>query len=151
MLGDRQFQSRAQVRPFAQPSVSVWVASLACLALIIGGLGQWATAFGFMSLSGTSMHGWNEVGVGVLGLSMLTLHRLSGARLPLIVAATGGALGAIQAVVTLVKLAGAGSVTVLGIQYRFVNPSWGLYLVLAGAIALAASAAVAWLEARATR
>jgi hypothetical protein len=42
-------------------------------------------------------------------------------------------------------------VTVLGQQYRYLDPAWGIYLVLAGAIALVCSAsALAWRASRAT-
>jgi hypothetical protein len=118
-----------------QPA-SFWLAALASLAMIIGGVGPWATAFGYMSLSGTSMHGWRSVMVGLIGLAMLGVHLLRRARLPLIVAGILGALGAVQAIATWAKINSGGAVTVFGQQYRYVNPAWGLYLVLAGAIAL---------------
>jgi hypothetical protein len=128
----------------AQPT-SLWLASLASLGIIIGGVGPWATAFGFISLSGTSMHGWRAVSVGAFGLAMLALHQLRGARLPLIAAAIAGALGAIQAISTLGEIHSGGAMTVLGQQYRYLDPAWGLYLVLAGAITLACcAAALAW-------
>jgi hypothetical protein len=134
---------------FAVQPASFWVASLASLGMIIGGVGPWATEFGLVSVSGTSMHGWRAVMVGVVGLAMLGLHQLREARLPLIVAGVAGALGAMQAVATLDKIHSGGAVTVLGQQYRYLDPAWGLYLVLAGAIALVCSAsALAW---RATR
>ena len=137
--------------PFAGQRTSFWLASLASLAMIVGGVGPWATAFGFLSLSGTSMHGWRAVMVGIVGLAMLGLHQLSGARLPLIVAGVAGALGAMQAVATLGNINSGGAVTVLGQQYRYVDPAWGLYLVLAGAIALVCSAsALVWRASRAT-
>jgi hypothetical protein len=121
---------------------------MACLAIVIGSVAPWSMAYGFMSFSGTRMHGWNEIGVAGLGLAMLGAHRMLEARLPLLVAAVAGALGAIQAVGTLTKIGSDGSVTVFGIQYRFLDPAWGLYLVLAGTIALACSAALTWLAAR---
>jgi hypothetical protein len=134
-----------------QPA-SFWVAALASLGLIIGGVGPWATAYTLVSISGTSMHGWREVSVGVLGLAMLALHVALRARLPLLVAAVGGVLGAIQAIATLDNIDSGGAVTVFGLEYRFLDPAWGLYLVLAGAIALAFSAsALAWRVSRAPR
>jgi hypothetical protein len=130
---------------FAGQPASFWLALLASLGIIIGGVGPWATAFGFMSLSGTSMHGWRAVIVGVVGLAMLGLHQLRGARVPLIVAGVAGALCAIQAISTLGAIQSGGAITVLGQQYRYVDAAWGLYLVLAGAIALVCSASVlAW-------
>jgi hypothetical protein len=133
---------------FGRPA-SFWVASLASLGMIIGGVGPWATVFTFMSMSGTSMDGWREVMAGAVGLAMLGLHRLRGARLPLIVASFAGALGAMQAIATLSTIQSGGAVTVLGQQYRYLDAAWGLYLVLAGAIALMCSTAVlAWRSAR---
>jgi hypothetical protein len=42
-------------------------------------------------------------------------------------------------------------VTVLGFHYRYLDPAWGLYLVLAGSIGLVCSAsALAWRVSRAT-
>jgi hypothetical protein len=128
---------------------TVWVATLASLGIIIGGVGPWATAFTYLSVSGTRMHGWREVIVGVVGLAMLVLHQLSGKRLPLIVASVAGALGALGALATVQKLHQGGAVTVLGQQYRYVDPAWGLYLVLAGTVALTLSAsAMAWRASR---
>ena len=147
----RRARERPRAEVYAGQPASFWIASLACVALIVGGVAQWATAFGFMALDGTRMHGWNEVAVGIAGLAMLGLHMLRGLRLPLLIAAVGGALGALQAIQTLAKISSGGKVTVLGVEYRYVEPAWGLYLVLAGAIALACSAALAWLGARGTR
>jgi hypothetical protein len=136
---------------FAGQPASFWLASLASLAMIVGGVGPWATAFGVLSLSGTSMHGWRSVMVGVVGLAMLGLYQLRGARLPLIVAGVAGALGAIQAIATMGRINSGGAVFVLGQEYRYVDPAWGLYLVLAGAIALVCfSSALVWRASRAT-
>jgi hypothetical protein len=160
MSDQRQSTDRDSVSPrqrseiaaaFARQPASIWFASLASLGMIVGGVGPWATAFGFWSLSGTSMHGWRSVMVGVVGLAMLGLHQLRGARLPLIVAGVAGALGAIQAFATLADINSGGAMTVLGQQYRYLDPAWGLYLVLAGAITLVCSASVlVWRASRAT-
>jgi hypothetical protein len=132
--------------------LNFWLAVLASLGIIIGGVGPWATAYTLVSISGTSMHGWREVEVGVLGLVMLGLHLVRRGRLPLLVAAVAGALGAWQAVATLNKIDSGGAITVFGFHYRYLNPAWGLYLVLAGGIALALCAsALAWRVSRATR
>jgi hypothetical protein len=134
---------------FAAQPTSFWLAALASLGMIIGGVGPWATEFGFVSVSGTSMHGWRAVMVGVVGLAMLGLHQLRGARLPLIVAGIAGALGAMLALAILGKINSGGAVTVLGQRYRYLDPAWGLYLVLAGAITLVCSAsALAWRASR---
>jgi hypothetical protein len=134
---------------FAAQPASFWLASLGSLGMIVGGIGPWATAYGFLSLSGTSMHGWRSVIVGVVGLAMLGLHQLRGSRLPLILAGVAGALAAMQAVATLSKINSGGVVTVFGQNYRYLEPAWGLYLVLAGAITLVgAAAALAWRASR---
>ena len=136
---------------FAAQPASFWSASLASLAVIVGGVGPWATAWGFLSLSGTSMHGWRAVFMGVVGLAMLALHQLRGTRIPLLVAGVAGALGAMQAIATLGQINSNGAVTVLGQEYRYVDPAWGLYLVFCAGIVLACSVAVlAWRASRAT-
>jgi hypothetical protein len=132
--------------------LSFWLAALASLGIMIGGVAPWATAYNLVSISGTSMHGWREVEVGALGLVMLALHLVRRGRLPLLVAAVAGALGAIQAVATLNKINSGGAVTVFAFHYRYLDPAWGLYLVLAASIALVFSASVlAWRVSRATR
>jgi hypothetical protein len=142
-------RERMDIAAAVGPSATFWLASLASLCMIIGGVGPWATAFTLMSLSGTSMGGWREVIAGVVGLALLGLHQLLGARLPLILAAVAGALGAMQAIATRSKIHSGGAVTVLGQQYRYLDAAWGLYLVLAGAIALlCSSAALAWRASR---
>jgi hypothetical protein len=136
---------------FANQPGSVWAALLASLSAIIGGVAPWATVWNFMSISGTSMHGWREVGVGVVGLVMLGLYQLRGARIPLIIAAIAGALGAALAITTLSKITSGGAITVLGVEYRYMDAAWGLYLVLVGTISLAVSTSVlAWRAFRAT-
>jgi hypothetical protein len=144
-----QHRGLAPALPGQPPSF--WLAALASLGIMIGGIGPWATAYTLVSISGTSMHGWREVEVGALGLVMLALHLVRRGRLPLLVAAVAGALGAWQAVATLNKINSGGVVTVLGFHYRYLDPAWGLYLVLAGSIGLVFSAsALAWRVSRAT-
>jgi hypothetical protein len=137
---------------FANQSGSFWMASLASLSVIIGGVGPWATWLNSVSISGTSMHGWREVGVGAVGLVMLGAYQLRGGRLPLILAGVAGALGATLAIAALSKIHSGGAVTVLGVQYRYLDAAWALYLVLIGTITLVFSASVlAWRSFRATR
>jgi hypothetical protein len=146
------WQHAGSATAFAGQPAGLWAAALGCVAMIIGGVGPWATAWHFTSISGTSMHGGREVAVGVVGLLMLALHMVSGARLPLIGAGIAGALGAMGAVAAWDKISTNGAVTVLGIQYQFIDVAWGLYLVLAGAITLTVCAcALAWQRYRATR
>ncbi|MCW3015223.1 MAG: hypothetical protein JWO02_2315 [Solirubrobacterales bacterium] len=137
---------------FAGQPASFWLASLASLGLIVGGIGPWATAWGYLSLSGTSMHGWRAVMLGVVGLAMLAVYQVRRARLALIVAGVAGAFGAMQAITSLAKINAGGAVTVFGQQYRYLGAAWGLYLVLAGGIALMGSAsALVWRASRGPR
>jgi hypothetical protein len=64
------------------------------------------------------------------------------------IAAVGGALGAVQAVVTLAKISSDGALTLFGVEYRYVDAAWGPYLVLVAALALAGTAALTWLATR---
>jgi hypothetical protein len=40
---------------------SLWIAWLASLAVIIAGVGPWATRLRYVSISGTRMDGWREL------------------------------------------------------------------------------------------
>jgi hypothetical protein len=134
---------------FAGQPASFWVASWASLGVIIGGVGPWATYLNSVSVSGTSMHGWREVGVGVVGLVMLGLYQVRGGRIPLIVAGVVGALGLIGGFVALNKIVTGGAVTVFGVQYRYMDAAWGIYLVLAAtATLLVCAGALAWRDFR---
>jgi hypothetical protein len=132
----------------AAVAASFWIAAPACLGMIGGGVAPWATVWGLMSLSGTRFHGWFVVALGIVGLAMLSLYVLRGARLPLLVAAACGALGALQAMATLAKIDADGSVTVFGLEYHYADPAWGLYLALAASATLACSATVTWFATR---
>ena len=137
---------------FADQRTIFGLASLASLAVIIGGVGPWATWLNSVSISGTSMHGWREVSVGGIGLFMLWLYQQRGWRLPLIVTVVFGCLGAIFAIAALHKIQSGGAITLYGVQYRYANATWGLYLVLVGAIAQAVCAAImVWRDVRGSR
>jgi hypothetical protein len=146
MLDEPDFPARqrpvAVTVPLAGQPASFWLAALACVAVIVGAVGPWMSAFGFPSISGTSLHGGREVAVGAVGLAMLALHGLRGYRLPLVVASLAGAIGAIGAASGLHQISRDGAVDVLGYTYRYLHPSWGLYLVLAGGIVLACAASI---------
>jgi hypothetical protein len=137
---------------FANQPASFWVALLASVGVILGGVGPWATWLNSVSISGTSMHGWREVGVGVVALAMLGLYQLRGGRLALLVAWLAGASGAIGAITAVNKIVSGGAVTVLGVQYRYLDAAWGIYLVLAGALTVVlCPSLLAWRDLRATR
>jgi hypothetical protein len=131
----------------AQPA-AFWMAMLGSLGMIVGGIAPWATAFSLQSFSGTRLHGWREVAAGVIALILLGLYQVRPSRLPLIVAAAIGALGAIGAIVVWSKIESGGVFTVFGIQYRYLDVAWGLYLVIAGALTLTFTASALALRAR---
>jgi hypothetical protein len=118
---------------------------LASLAIIVGGVGPWATYLHYVSISGTSMEGWREVAVGAIALGLLGIHQLRGWRLPVLVVAILAVLGVIGAIEDLNSITSGGALTVFGLTYRYLNAAWGIYLVLAGTIILALSAfALLW-------
>lgn len=121
---------------FADQPASFWVASLASLGVIVGGVGPWATYLNYVSISGTSLHGWREVAVGAIALVMLGIYQLRGWRGPLIVAGIVGALGLIGAIQSLNNITNGGAITVFGVTYRYMSAAWGLYLVLVGTLVL---------------
>jgi hypothetical protein len=130
--------------------MSFGAALLSCVGLIIGGVGPWATWLNSVSISGTSMHGWREVVVGVVGLEMLGLHHFRGGRVPLIVAGVTGAFGLVLGIGALHQIASHGVVNIFGVQYQYLDPAWGLYLVMAAASGLVLCAALLlWRDLRA--
>lgn len=129
----------------AAQSAAFWLAMLGALGMIVGGVAPWATAFTLQSFSGTRMHGWREVFAGALAVILLGVFQVRPTRLPLIGAAVLGALGAIGAAVTLGRIESGGVFTVFGVEYRYLSPAWGLFLVLGAALTLFLTAtALAW-------
>lgn len=129
---------------------SFWVASLASLAVIVGGVAPWATYLNYVSISGTSMHGWREVVVGACALVLLGIYQLRKWRLVMLVTALLGVLGVIGAIGALHSITSGGAVNVFGVTYRYLTAAWGIYLVLVGTIILTlAASALAWEGARA--
>jgi hypothetical protein len=155
MLDDRELEARQRMTmPAAFPvdPVCFWLAALSALGVIIGAVGPWATAWGLAPLSGTGMHRWREVAVGVVALALLAVHRWRGRPLALVLAAIDGTVGAAGAAVALSKINANGALTVFGFHYRFLSPAWGVYLVLGGGIVLAGCASVlAWRALRSAR
>jgi hypothetical protein len=153
MLDDRDLEApqRITLLPGLKADmVCFWLATVSALAVIIGAVGPWATAWGVAQLSGTAMHGWREVAVGALALALLAVHRWRGGVLVPALAAVVGAIGAVGAAVGLSKINANDTLSVLGFHYTFLSPAWGIYLVLGGALALACSSAtLAWLTRRA--
>src|SRR5689334_7730023 len=104
MLDDRDLDAPQPIpipAAFRVESACFWLATAGALGVIIGAVGPWATAWGFAPLSGTAMHGWREVAVGVVALALLALYRLRGGALPLALAAADGLVGASGAAVAL--------------------------------------------------
>lgn len=131
--------ARTSAPPLKEPA-SFWVASLASLGVIVGGVGPWATYANYFSISGTSIHGWREVAVGAIALVLLATYRSRGWRLSVLAAAILGVLGVIGAIEELSSIESGGAITVFGITYRYLTASWGIYVVIAGTIILTLSA-----------
>lgn len=137
----------ARLAASANQPPSFLVALLSSLAIIVGGVGPWATYLQYVSISGTSMGGWREVAVGAIALGLLGIYQARGWRLPVLVVAILAVLGVIGAIEDLNSIASGGALTVFGITYRYLNAAWGIYLVLAGTIILALSAFALLLDA----
>jgi hypothetical protein len=131
--------------PALNPPATFWVASIASLGVIVGGVGPWATYLNYVSISGTSMQGWREVAVGVIALVLLGIYQVRGWRVPVLLAAILGLLGVIGAIEALHGITSGGAITVFGITYRYLTAAWGIYLVLVGTIILTLStSALLW-------
>jgi hypothetical protein len=125
--------------------VCFWLAAASALGVIIGAVGPWATAWGVVPLSGTAMHGWREVAVGVVALALLAVHRWRAGALELLLVAIDGVIGASGAAVAVSKINANDTLSILGFHYTYLDPAWGLYLVLGAAIVLACCAStLAW-------
>jgi hypothetical protein len=139
MLDDRELDAP---RPIRMPAavmvepVCFWLAVASALGVIVGAVGPWTTAWGVVPVSGTGMHGWREVAVGVVALALLAVHRRRGRALELLLVAVTGAIGASGAAVALSKINANDTLSVLGFHYTFLDPAWGIYLVLGSAIVL---------------
>jgi hypothetical protein len=140
-----------QSLPSSQPA-SFWLASLASLGIIIGGVGPWATWLNSVAISGTSLHGWREVAVGVVALAMLFIRQLGGRLVPTLIAAAMGVIGLVGGIDAINTVTREGAITIFGVTYRYLGAAWGLYLVVAGAAVLAVSASLlVWRDVRARR
>ncbi len=111
-----------------------WVAALAAVAMVVGGLGPWATTLGF-SANGTEGDGWVVIAAGgVVAVGMVSTHRRSFAGKGTVVSLllVGGTVAAMS-VYDINHIAsgydGAYSQGVL-------NPGWGLYMSLVAGVAL---------------
>jgi hypothetical protein len=143
MLDDRELDGPEPIRMPAAIKVDpvcFWLAVAGALGVIIGAVGPWTTAWGMVPVSGTGMHGWREVAIGVVALALLAVHRRRGRSLELLLVAIDGAIGASGAAVALAKINANDTLSVLGFHYTFLDPAWGIYLVLGSAIVLACCA-----------
>jgi hypothetical protein len=65
------------VQQQCKPSVLFWVAASAAVAMVVGGLGPWATTLGF-SASGTEGDGWIAiVAGGLVAVGMVSARKRS--------------------------------------------------------------------------
>jgi hypothetical protein len=129
----------------AAPAAAFWLAVLGSLGTIVGGMAPWATAFALQSFSGTRMHGWRVVACGVLAVIMLGVYHVRPTRLPLIGAAVIGAFAALGGIIAWSRIQSGGVYTIFAVKYRYLDPAWGLYLVVGSALILVFTAsALAW-------
>ncbi len=119
----------------AQPS-TFWAAALACVLMIVGGLGTWATALGFVSISGTHGDGWIVVGAGALGLASLWGYAMDGRALTLLAAVAFGVVGGGTSGYDLHKIVGVGATDLFGKQFQLVHAGWGIYMALGASVVL---------------
>jgi hypothetical protein len=130
------------VQQQCKPSVLFWVAASAAVAMVVGGLGPWATTLGF-SASGTEGDGWIAiVAGGLVAVGMVSARKRSFAG---------------NGTVVSLLLAGTSEPAARGHQRRchvrlrhhhiasgydgaysqgVLNPGWGIYMSLAAGFAL---------------
>jgi hypothetical protein len=125
------------VELLAQQSAVFWLALLAGAVMVIGGIGTWATALNFISVSGTRGDGWIVIAAAVVAIGCLWACVLRGSVLLGLVAIACGVGGAVVSAIDLHKVAAAPSVNFFGQQLNVVRPGWGLYADVAGSVALA--------------
>jgi hypothetical protein len=154
MFDERELEAPPQRMPLPAAikpdTVYLWLAAASALGVIIGAVGPWASAWGVVQLSGTEMHGWREVAIGVIALALLAVFRWRGGALVLVLVAVDGWIGAAGATSAIAKINEHATLTILGFRYTFLTPAWGLYLVFGASLALACCAsALAWRTRRA--
>jgi hypothetical protein len=117
-----------------KPSVLFWVAASAAVAMVVGGLGPWATTLGF-SANGTEGDGWIVIAAGgLVAVGMVSTYRRSfAAKRTVVSLLLAGTSVVATSVYDINHIAsgydGAYSQGVL-------NPGWGLYMSLAAGFAV---------------
>ncbi len=125
--------------------LAIWVA-LSAAAMVIGGLGPWASIADVATVSGTDADGWFLIGGGLLAAALALPVLLKGrARRSLIVATAVGALATLIAAVDIADVNGLAGSEVFGLT---VDTGWGLSLALIGSMSVAAASLTAWLKTR---
>jgi hypothetical protein len=125
---------KAAVQQQCKPSVLFWVAASAAIAMVVGGLGPWATTLGF-SASGTEGDGWIViVAGGLVAVGMVSARKRSfagnGTMVSLLLAGTSVVVTSVYDINHIASgYDGAYSQGVL-------NPGWGIYMSLAAGFAL---------------
>jgi hypothetical protein len=117
-----------------RPSVLFWVAALAAVAMVVGGLGPWATTLGF-SANGTEGDGWIViVAGGLVAVGMVSTHRrcFAGKGTVVSLLLVGGTVAAMSVYDINHIASGYGGTYSQGV----LNPGWGIYLSLAAGFAL---------------
>lgn len=127
----------------AVPSVRpplFWAAVGGAAGLVIGGFAPWATALGLVSVNGTHGDGWVAILGGLVALGMLFVASQSGKRMNYAVPLSVAGVCAIVAVIDAADISR---------HSQFVEPGWGLWLVLVSSAVLAGTS-IALLTARDT-
>ena len=113
--------------PVATRPTAFWWALGAAALTIIGGLGPWATVLRVAEVSGTrGGAGWLVVGAGVVALFLLFVAPRTGPVVALVAAVGATFVG----IVDLNNIESRGA---------FVQPAWGIYIVLVGGVGLLAA------------
>jgi hypothetical protein len=122
---------------------SVWLAGVSVVLMVVGAVGPWAKVLGVLTINGTddSKDGWIVVGAAafaVVGVLVVLASRLRWlALIPLLAAAIAAATAAYD--VSDINGVGGG---------RIASAQWGIYLALAGSIALVLASVAMIVEVR---
>jgi hypothetical protein len=103
-------------------------------AMVIGGLGPWASALNVISVNGTRGDGWIVIAAALVGVACLSGYVSRSWRGLGLIAAVCGIAGAVTSAVDLQNIASAHSVTLFGRHLHLVQPGWGIYLDLLASV-----------------
>jgi len=125
----------------------VWWVLASVALMIVGAVGPWARALGFISVSGLDGDGWFVFGAAIAGAVVLVLH-LTWGWLPgwgLVFTAVAGVVAAAAAIVHIPDLVGTQSAEFFG-NNDLVSPGWGIWVSAVASVSLVAASAVAFVR-----